>query len=118
MDRPQIWYIYVYTRGLPEPLGFYIADAPPTPYCAFLTPPEQIIDFNGPLSEEHSLTAPGLDGVYYSQGDCNNIQYFWDEASGAMVQLKGFDIFAVNAPLDLDVPRLQIAIPEITGIAP
>lgn len=109
MDNPSVWYVYVYLRGVPEPLGFYIADAPPTPYCAFLNPPDQVIDrYEGDVV----VTAPGIDGVYYGEGNCNDLNYFWDEASGAMVQLKGFDLFAVNAPLDLEVPQFTIVSKE------
>ncbi len=118
MDEPQVWYIYVYPDGVSSPIGFFVADAPSTPYCAFLTPPEQILKFDGGTdgaTNPMSVAAPGLDGVFYGSGNCYDFQYFWDEASGAMVQVKGFNMIMLTSPLDLDVPALNI---NVTGFVP
>lgn len=101
------WYNYIYVDGVSTPLGFFISDSPFTSYCAFLAPPEQVLDRYG---TDVVVSAPGIDGVYYGKGNCNDTNYFFDEATGSMVQIKGFNLITTTNPIDLDVPKLEIVL--------
>lgn len=120
MDKPaQTWYMYAFMEGFAEPIALFIADAPATPYCAFLTPPEQTNKFDGGTdgaTNPINVQAPGLDGVYWGSGDCYSYQYFWDESTGLMVQVQDFKLMMANGRLSfLDVPEIKVSLVQPSG---
>ncbi len=112
MDKPQVWYMYAFMEGFAEPIALFVADAPATPYCAFLTKPEQTIQYDGGdygAISPINVQSPGIDGVYWGSGDCFSYQYFWDEVSGAMIQIQDFKMMMATARLSfLDVPEIKV----------
>lgn len=69
-----------------EATGYYVFVGPPVSYCASLTPTWdwEVVDL-GDSNGHHIIPAPGIDGVYYSGGQC--IQYFGvDATTGALLE--------------------------------
>lgn len=74
---------YVYLMGASGNLtGYYILEGLPVSYCASLTPPDQMRDTD---EGEYVVTAPAMDGVYYSGGQCNQY-YGYDATTGAYIE--------------------------------
>jgi len=67
-------------------VGYYVLKGLPVSYCAALTPNYDKVDLDlGADRGEAIVSAPGVDGVYYSGGQCN--QYFGiDATTGAYVE--------------------------------
>lgn len=95
-------YVYLMNNN-GDLIGFYTLQGPPVSMCTSQTPNYKIItpeipgDNNVPLS----VPAPGVDGVYYSGGECNTY-YGKDATSGAFVEYtvgQGINVLLYDAPL-------------------
>lgn len=108
-DHPHYIYLFSMTGA---PIGYYVAQSRPVNICTFLTPPETQYDVWGggpnPLG-----TAPGLDGVYYGKGGCNQ-WFFFDAATDAMIEVTTdvFGIITADQPLKIDAAPMQV---EVSG---
>lgn len=67
-------------------IGYYVLEGLPVSYCAALTPNYQFEKRDtGQYNGDMMVPAPGMDGAYYSGGQCN--QYYAKDAStGAYVE--------------------------------
>lgn len=91
---------YVYLQNADgDMIGYYVMDGPPVSMCTSLTPNYRIIDnSNGGLL---SVPAPGMDGVYYSGGECNTY-YGKDATTGAFIEYTvgmGINVLLYTQPL-------------------
>lgn len=93
---------FVYLQGANgEMLGYYILEGLPVSYCAMLTPSYEIVrrgDGNGAMI---AVPAPGMDGAYYSGGQCNTY-YGRDATTGAYVEYTaglGINVLLFDEPL-------------------
>lgn len=68
-------YVYLLASN-GQMIGYYVFRGLPVSYCAALTPTYDIIRRNDVML---SVPAPGVDGVYYSGGQCN--AYYGRDAS-------------------------------------
>ena len=110
MDDPaKTWYVYVLGDNGAK-LGFYVASSFPQSTCTFMTPLEETDwHWNSYGMSNAVTTAPGLAGVYH-KGDCSS-SFFFDAETDAMIILSGVNTWASDVPLDLDVPRIEVAAP-------
>lgn len=100
---------YVYLRNMNgDVIGYYIFNGPPITNCAALTPTYKLIKSdNGNIS----VPAPGMDGVYYSGGQCG-LYYGIDAVSKTTI---AFTVDAAQSmtyfgqPLPVDAPPLGVA---------
>lgn len=67
-----------------EAWGYYILQGLPVSYCALLTPSYEF-DRPSSASNWHVVPAPGIDGAYYSGGQCDTY-YGIDATTGTMVE--------------------------------
>lgn len=75
---------YVYLQSASgELLGYYVLKGLPVSYCAALTPTYKIRDDSD--GGNLLLPAPGVDGVYYSGGQCNSY-YGKDATTGSYIE--------------------------------
>lgn len=75
---------FVYLQGANgEFLGYYVLEGLPVSYCASITRNYDIRSGSG--DTELLLPAPGVDGVWYSGGQCNTY-YGKDATTGAYVE--------------------------------
>jgi len=83
-------------------LGYYVLDGPPVSMCTALTPTYKLTDPGGSSDNgDIVVPAPGIDGVYYSGGECNTY-YGKDATTGAYVQFTlglGINELLYNQPL-------------------
>lgn len=72
---------YVYLQNANGDLiGYYVLAGPPVSMCTSLTPNYKLKgEGGGDSSSEIVLPAPGMDGVYYSGGECNT--YYGEDAT-------------------------------------
>lgn len=71
---------YVYLQNAQGTLiGYYVFRGLPVSYCAALTPTYERKDVGDANGADAIVPAPGVDGVYYSGGQC--AQYFGIDAS-------------------------------------
>jgi len=90
---------YVYLQNADGNLiGYYVLEGPPVSMCTALTPNYRIRDDqNGNLL----LPAPGIDGVYYSGGECDTY-YGKDATTGAYIEYTvglGINVLLYTQPL-------------------
>jgi hypothetical protein len=88
-----------------EKIGYYVFQGPPVTYCAALTPNYKIhYDSNG----NFTTPAPGIDGVFYSGGQCSD--YIGKDATtGNIIDFtvgNGQNFITATQPLYLNVPPL------------
>lgn len=70
---------YVYLLNINgDTIGYYVLKGLPVSYCAGLTPPYDFVDPEGD-GGSFQVAAPGVDGVFYSGGQCN--QYYGIDAT-------------------------------------
>lgn len=65
-----------------EAWGYYILEGLPVSYCAMLTP---TYEFRSSGGSRFQVPAPGIDGAYYSGGQCNTY-YGVDATTGSLVE--------------------------------
>lgn len=86
-------------------IGYYVAKGLPVSYCVGLTPPSEIQAIAGSHWER---PAPGVDGVYYSGGDCNHY-YFFDATTDVYIEFGGgLRFFVADEPLPVKVEPLGL----------
>lgn len=103
---------YVYLQNSNGDLiGYYVLQGPPVSMCTSLTPNYRLVDPGG-SSDNGDITvpAPGMDGVYYSGGECNTY-YGKDATTGAYVEYTvglGINVLLYNQalPNHPNVPNL------------
>jgi len=103
---------YVYLQNADgKLLGYYILKGLPVSYCAGLTPPYQWVDIPGDGGDtKQQAPAPGVDGVYYSGGQCM-AYYGRDATTNAYVEYTaglGINVLLYDQPLpnNQNVPPL------------
>lgn len=91
-------------------VGYYVLEGLPVSYCAMLTPNYELIDTpsDGSSARDVLVNAPGIDGAYYSGGQCN--QYYGrDATTGAYVEFSiggSLNYLLFDEPLEADVEPL------------
>lgn len=100
-------YVYIQDNGVIK--NHYVFDGLPVSYCTSLTPNYNIIQDKND-DGQMSVPAPGVDGVYYSGGQCNEY-YGKDATTGVYVEYSiGLDqnqlIFSQPLP-GQNVPSIQ-----------
>lgn len=105
MDVPKkTFYIYVFTP-MGQPIGYYVSQHYPVPFSALMTPPQSIHeDSYGNVP----ITAPALDGVWYSGGSSGDLYYWFDAETDALISIKGGMLFFTDQPLSLDIERIRV----------
>jgi hypothetical protein len=104
---------YVYLQNSEGTLlGYYVLKGLPVSYCAGLTPPYNFVGTpdDGNDAKDQQVPAPGVDGVYYSGGQCNTY-YGFTADTGAYVEYTaglGINVLLYNVPLPQanNVPNL------------
>lgn len=88
-----------------EAVGYFVFVGPPVSYCAMLTPNYSV------SRHQHGnlvLPEPGVDGVYYSGGQC--VQYYGiDATTDQLIEFTvggSLNYMSSTQPLDLEVPAL------------
>lgn len=103
MDTPdKLWYIYPMTESGAY-IGYYISRTYPISIAVAMSNPLQKLSGN---NGNVVVPAPGIDGVYYNGVD-PSLYYFFDASTDAMVLLTT-DFVALDYPLDVDAPVLNI----------
>lgn len=102
----QLAYVYLMNES-GDLIGYYVLQGPPVSMCTSLTPNYKIYEYNG---GQMSVPAPGIDGVYYSGGECNTY-YGKDAQTGAYVEFTlgmSMNMLLYNQPLTdhQNVPNL------------
>jgi hypothetical protein len=103
---------YVYLQGGDGTLlGYYVLKGRPVTMCAALTPTWQFVGTpkDGSDVRDQRVPAPGVDGVYYSGGQCND--YYGETTDGVYVEFTvgtNQNILLYTAPLPQanNVPNL------------
>lgn len=96
-EPDQLAYVYLQNAD-GKMIGFYVLDGPPVSMCTSLTPNYRIY---GDSRGNVVIPAPGTDGVYYGDGDCNRY-YAKDATSGAYVEFTvgmGINMLLYTQPL-------------------
>jgi hypothetical protein len=104
---------YVYLQGQDgKLLGYFNIKGLPVSYCTSLTPTWQLIGTPGDGSDarDQQVPAPGMDGVYYSGGDCS--RYYGFTPDGTYVEFtvgNSQNMLLYNRPLPQanNVPNLS-----------
>lgn len=93
-----------------DAIGYYVLQGPPVSYCAALTPTYELLPWrHGDTRGYIEVPAPGVDGVYYSGGQC--IQYYGiDATTGSLVEFTAggsLNFFNSTQPLPnfIDIPN-------------
>ena len=107
INHPTYVYILADTGQI---VGYYVAKTFPISICAFLSSTEDVrTSNNGNLI----LTAPSLDGIYYggagSSSACNG-WFFFDQATDALIEIIGVNIFVSDQPLQVDVEPFKVEV--------
>jgi hypothetical protein len=99
---------YVYLQNAKGDYGYFVIKGLPVSYCAALTPPDRVdSSSNGKVTRP----APGMDGVYYSGGQCSSY-YAMDASTGAYLEWSvgaNQSYFLYDQPLNL--PQFKSATP-------
>lgn len=74
--KGQLAFLYLTDTG--KLTGYYVLNGPPVSMCAGITQPWEFVNNPG-ADADNSEPAPGVDGVWYSGGQCN--QYYGIDAS-------------------------------------
>lgn len=102
------WYVYI--LGLNgNVIGYYVSKTDPVNACDFLSSTE-VVDSGD--SGKVVLTAPSLDGIYYggsgSTSGCD-AWVFLDEATNALVKIRGLPFYVADQPLRLEAKAIKVA---------
>lgn len=76
---------FVYIQNGAGEYGYFVTVGPPVSYCAMLTPNYELRGTPQSTGGMAVLPAPGMDGVYYSGGQCN-AYYAMDATTGAYLE--------------------------------
>jgi len=90
---------YVYLQNADgDMIGYFVLQGPPVSMCTSLTPNYRI---NSDSYGKVVVPAPGMDGVYYSGGECNTY-YGKDATTGAYIEYTaglGINVLLFTQPL-------------------
>lgn len=104
MDQPnKLFYIYILADN-GQFVGYHVARTQTVNICTFMAPTDKIEKSRGHYWKRD---APANDGLYYGAGACN-VDYFFDSATDALLQLKGLNYIISDMPLALDVKPLKV----------
>lgn len=95
----QLAYVYLMNES-GDLIGYYVLQGPPVSMCTSLTPNYKIVQ-DAHDNGQMSVPAPGIDGVYYSGGECNTY-YGQDAQTGAYVEFTlgmSMNMLLYNQPL-------------------
>lgn len=105
----QLAYVYLQNSD-GKMIGYYVLDGPPVSMCTSLTPNYRVDSgSNGKVV----TPAPGTDGVYYGEGDCNRY-YGKDATNGSYVEFTvgmGINMLLYTEPLT-NHPNVENLAPE------
>lgn len=105
-DVNKVFYIYVLGKN-GNMIGYYVGTRPVN-VCTLLTPPDQLHHANSTNGRAMAVTkAPQLDGVY-SNGGCN-VEFFFDNATDALIEIKDLSYFIADKPLDVDAEPITVS---------
>ncbi|MFW6723843.1 hypothetical protein ACHZ98_27545 [Streptomyces sp. MAR4 CNY-716] len=99
---------YVYLQNANGEYGYFVLEGLPVSYCAMLTPPE---DVDTSSTGMVTKTAPGMDGVYYSGGQCS-AYYGFDATTGAYLE------FTIGSNQSFFLYDKPMALPEFRDATP
>ena len=106
MDVPnKLFYIYV-VADTGNIIGYYVSKGTPVNICNNMTPPDKVEDRH---QNDVVRQAPSLNGLYNAGGGVCNTDYFFDASSGALVKIKGLNMFVSDQPLNLDVEPITVS---------
>lgn len=113
-DRVGVPY-YVYVLGMNgNVVGYYVSKTTPVNSCAFLSSTEEVRTYDsndGAGFSSEVLTAPSLDGIYYggagASAGCDS-WFFFDQASDAMITIRGVAFFVADKPLRLQAQAITV----------
>lgn len=108
-DEIKPWYVYLLGQN-GNVIGYYIAQTVPINSCNFLSSTEKI--WAGSNGASQILTAPSLDGMYYGGGGASSgcdSWFFFDEATNALIQIRGMNFYAADEPLLLEADPILVA---------
>lgn len=104
MDQAnKLFYIYILADN-GQFVGYHVARTQTVNICTFMAPTDKIEKTRGHYWKR---AAPANDGLYYGAGACN-VDYFFDSATDALLQLKGLNYIISDMPLALDVKPLKV----------
>lgn len=96
-EKGQLAYVYLQNSD-GKMIGYFVLDGPPVSMCTSLTPNFRVESGgNGKVV----TPAPGTDGVYYGEGDCNRY-YGKDATNGTYVEFTvgmGINMLLYTEPL-------------------
>lgn len=106
-DVNKVFYIYVLGNN-GNMVGYYTGSRPVS-VCTTITPPDKPLWRRGNNGGNTMVTtqAPQLDGVY-SSGACD-AYFFFDNATDALIEIKGLNFFTADKPLDVDAEPIGIS---------
>lgn len=102
------WYVYLLGMN-GNAVGYYVAKTVPINACNFLSSTEAITEHeDAPIV----LTAPSLDGIFYGGGGTSagcDAWFFFDQATDALIQIRGVNWFSSDKPLRVDAEAIKVA---------
>lgn len=108
MDEPnKTFYVYI-VADTGNIIGYYVAASQPVNICTFMSPTDKVDRHTGSGGGNVKRAAPANDGLYYGAGACN-VDYFFDANSGALVQIKGLNMFISDQPLDIKAEPIKVS---------
>lgn len=97
----QLAYVYLQNAN-GDLIGYFVLDGPPVSMCTALTPNYRFVNPDGDQANTlYQVPAPGIDGVYYSGGECNTY-YGKDATTGAYVEFtlgQSMNLLLFNEPM-------------------
>lgn len=104
-----------------DKIGYFVFQGPPVSYCAALTPTYERIKIDGGADNMDVIVpAPGVDGVYYSGGQC--VQYYGiDATTGNLLEFTvggTLNYLSSTQPLYLDENIPPLGPTEISELTP
>lgn len=108
MDQPQkTFYTYIFADN-GQAIGYYVGQSKPISGCTLMTPPDQIFQDNNVLDQDGQvIAAPNLNGVYNPGGQCDTY-FFFDAATDALIEIRGFKYFSSDQPLSVEAEPLKV----------
>lgn len=102
------WYVYI-LADTGNVIGYYVAKARPVNSCTSLSSTEDV-DYDSDGGNV-LLTAPSLDGVYYSGSGASarcDAWFFFDAATDALIEIRGVDFYTTDQPLRLEAEPILV----------
>ena len=108
LDSPQkTFYTYIFADN-GQSMGYYVGQSKPISGCTLMTPPDQIYMDNNIVDQDGQvIAAPNLNGVYNPTGSCDTY-FFFDAATDALIEIRGFKYFSADQPLNVEAEPLRV----------